>query len=109
MKPVLLGGAAFAPTARIHSIPLASAHTGVPSGFTRQVNPLEPFCRVLALPSACAMTIVAALTMDAGAAVFAFATYSGSDLGSSEVGNCANAEVAKAGAARLNANQASVW
>jgi hypothetical protein len=51
------------------------------------------------------MMIVASSTIDAGAAVFVFATYSGSDLGTSEVGNsAADAEVTKVAVAMLNAN-----
>src|SRR5918996_5530004 len=100
MNPVLSGGVVFSPIAFLHSMPFASAHNGVPSELTRQVNPLEPVCRVLASPFSCIMMIVASFTIDSGAAVFAFAMYSGSDLGTSGVGN-ADAEVTKATVAML--------
>src|SRR5919106_3499946 len=105
MNPVLSGGVVFSPIAFLHSMPFASAHNGVPSELTRQVNPLEPVCRVLASPFSCIMMIVASFTIDSGAAVFAFAMYSGSDLGTSEVGNsAADPEVTSAAVAMLNAN-----
>src|SRR4051812_46534187 len=108
MNPVLLGGDAFAPTDFIHSRPLASAHTGVPSGAIRQVNPLVPVCKGLALPSLCGITIVAAFTMESGAAVLTFARYAGSDFGISEVRSCADAAVTRAAVTRVNANPARV-
>src|ERR671912_2297282 len=104
MKPILSGGVCPAASALPHSIAFWSSHRGVPLGSIKQVNPFVPVCKVLEEPSACGMVIVALFTMDAGAAVFTLAMYSGSVFGTSSVGNSnAKAEVTEIADAATNA------
>jgi len=58
-------------------------------------------------PSACGIVIVALFTMDAGAAVFTLAMYSGSVFGTSSVGK-AEAEVTEIADAATKARHARV-
>src|SRR3954468_12758866 len=92
MKPILLGGSDFAPMALNHAIPASSPQSGVPSPAMKQVKPFVPVWIDRSLPS-CVIRIVDLATISSGAAVFNFATYAASEVGTSAVGNASAAPI----------------